>query len=115
MIVSIQLNDTIYLFKIKENYIKDTVIYFKNQIDEKGFIRYEDLKEERGEEMKIDIKKLEILQARECMTAKELKEKSDISHGTYLRIINGSDKVAPLTVGKLAKALNCDVVELLAD
>ena len=65
--------------------------------------------------MKIDVRRLEILQARECLTAKELKEKSDISHGTYLRIINGSEKIAPLTVGKIAKALNCDVVELLAD
>lgn len=65
--------------------------------------------------MKIDIKKLEILQAKNCMTAKDVEKKSDISHATYLRIKRGSDKTAPLTVGKIAKALNCDVVELLAD
>lgn len=65
--------------------------------------------------MKIDVRKLEILQAKCCMTVKEMKEKADISHGTYLRIINGSTRIAPLTVGKIAKALNCDVTELLED
>ena len=65
--------------------------------------------------MKIDIKKLEIIQARECMTAKEIEKKAEISHLTYLRIKKGTNQTKPLTVGKIAKALNCDVTELLED
>ena len=66
-----------------------------------------------AEKMKIDIKKLEILQAEKCMTVKELKKKSGIGHTTYLRIRQRSEKVAPITVGKIAKALNCDVLDII--
>ena len=49
--------------------------------------------------MKIDVRKLEILQARECLPPRSERR---IRHKprTYLRIINGSEKIAPLTVGK---------------
>lgn len=65
--------------------------------------------------MKIDVRKLEILQAKRCMMAKDVEEKADISHRTYLQIKKGTDKTLPLTVGKIAKALNCEVTELLED
>lgn len=65
--------------------------------------------------MKIDVRKLEILQARECMDNKELKEKSKISSLTLVQIKQGIRNIQPKTVGKIAKALNCDVVELLED
>ena len=65
--------------------------------------------------MKIDVRKLEILEAKRCIMGKEVSKRADISHATYLRIKRGTDKTLPLTVGKIAKALNCDVTELLED
>ena len=69
----------------------------------------------KGAKMKIDARKLEILQARELLDNKELREKADIGHLTLVQIKQGIRNVQPKTVGKIAKALNCDVVELLED
>ena len=65
--------------------------------------------------MKIDARKLEILQARECLNNKELEKRAKIGHPTLARVKQGIRNVQPATVGKLAKALNCDVTELLED
>ena len=65
--------------------------------------------------MKIDARKLEILQARELLDNKELREKADIGHLTLVQIKQGIRNIQPKTVGKIAKFLNCDVVELLED
>lgn len=64
--------------------------------------------------MKIDIEKLNIAQANKCLTNKELCKVSDVGYITLLEIKNGSRKNPNLkTIGKLAKALNVDVMELL--
>ena len=65
--------------------------------------------------MRIDIKKLEIFQARECLDNKELRQKADIGNLTLVQIKQGIRNVQPKTVGKIAKTLNCDVTELLED
>ena len=65
--------------------------------------------------MKIDARKLEILQARELLDNKELREKADIGHLTLVQIKQGIRNIQPKTVGKIAKTLNCDVTELLED
>lgn len=65
--------------------------------------------------MKIDVRKLEILQARELLNNKELREKADIGHLTLMQIKQGIRNLQPVTVGKIARALNCDVTELLED
>ena len=63
--------------------------------------------------MKIDVRKLEILQARECLNNKELREKAQLGYVTLTQIKQGKRNLQPATVGKIAKALNCDVTELL--
>ena len=63
--------------------------------------------------MKIDVKKLEILQARECIKSKELREKAKLGYATLVQIKQGKRNLQPITVGKIAKALNCDVTELI--
>ena len=68
-----------------------------------------------GAKMKIDARKLEILQARELLDNKGLREKANISSLTLVQIKQGIRNIQPKTVGKIAKALNCDVVELLED
>lgn len=65
--------------------------------------------------MKIDVRKLELLQARECLKNKELVKKAQIGLLTLAKIKRGDHETRLSTIGKIAKALNCDVVELLAD
>lgn len=62
--------------------------------------------------MKIDPKKLDLFLARECKSLSDLREGS--SPQTLKRIRNG-EEVKPRTAGRIAKALNCDVAELLEE
>ena len=61
--------------------------------------------------MKIDRQKYELARARACMGQKEL-EAVGIPKGTLCRIIGGKD-LRPETAGRIAKALGCDVTEIL--
>ncbi len=64
--------------------------------------------------MKIDIEKLNIAQANKCLTNKDLCRVAKVGHVTLIEIKNGSRKSPNLkTIGKLAKALNVDVADLL--
>lgn len=64
--------------------------------------------------MKIDIEKLNIAQANSCLTNKELCKNAEVGYITLIEIKNGKRKSPNLkTLGKLAKALNVDVTELL--
>lgn len=61
--------------------------------------------------MKIDNKKLNIELARSCKALSELRGEG-ISPQTLTRIRSGAD-VKPVTVGKIAKALGVDPVEII--
>lgn len=61
--------------------------------------------------MKIDYSKLEVAKAKACMTTQEIYH-AGFAKGTYNNIRDGKD-VKPATVGKLAKILNCDVLEII--
>lgn len=64
--------------------------------------------------MKINTEKLKIAQANKCMTNHDLCRVAKIGHVTLIEIKNGSRKNPNLkTIGKLAKALNVDVTDLL--
>lgn len=64
--------------------------------------------------MKIDVEKLKIAQANSCLTNKELCKNAEVGALTLIEIKNGKRKSPTLkTLGKLAKALNVDVTELL--
>lgn len=60
--------------------------------------------------MKIDSRKLDIFLARECKSMSCLR--SGTSPQTLRRIRMGND-VQPKTVGRIAKVLNCDPVDIL--
>ena len=67
---------------------------------------------EKGcEEMKINREKYELARARACMGQKDL-EAAGIPKGTLCRVISGID-CRPETIGKLARALKCDVTEII--
>ena len=60
--------------------------------------------------MKIDIKRYKILLASKCMTQRDLK--SVVSETTLVKICRGGE-VSPKVVGKIARALNVDVEEII--
>ncbi len=62
--------------------------------------------------MRIDLKKLEIALAKNCMSEADLR--SGTSPQTLLRIRQGME-VRPKTVGKIAKALNVPVTDIIED
>lgn len=63
--------------------------------------------------MKLDRKKFAIARARACMGQKDF-EKAGIPKGTLCRATSGRS-LKPETLGKIAKALNVDVTEILED
>lgn len=60
--------------------------------------------------MKVNSSKLELAQARVCMSTNEIIA-TGIAKGTY----NNIPKEKDVTLGKLAKILGCDVTDILAD
>lgn len=63
--------------------------------------------------MKINKEKFQICLASACMNPMDLCKKSKISYQTYRRIAKLEKDCKPETVGKIAKALNCDVTKII--
>lgn len=63
--------------------------------------------------MKISRRKFEIARARACMSQADFKD-AGIPKGTLCRAMGGKG-CTPETVGKIAKALNVDVTEIIED
>lgn len=64
--------------------------------------------------MKINNLKLQIALATACMNPYDLCKAVKIQYQTYRRIAAGNN-CKPATVGKIAKALSCNVTDLLED
>lgn len=63
--------------------------------------------------MKIDTHKLAIEMARNCLSFENLSKGAGISRTTLQRIKSGKQIARPQTIGKLAKALEVKVEDLL--
>ena len=63
--------------------------------------------------MNINAKKLESAMASKMLTGKMLSEKSGVSDVTIARIKKGKQKPKPITIGKLAKALEVGITEII--
>lgn len=63
--------------------------------------------------MKLDRKKFEIARARACMGQSDF-EAAGIPKGTLCRAMSERN-LKPETMGRIAKALGCDVTEILKD
>ena len=66
---------------------------------------------ERGENMKLNRQKYELARAKSCKGFGAIVA-AGVPKGTLCRAIGGSD-VRPETIGKIAKALECDVTEII--
>ena len=67
-----------------------------------------------GERMKLNVKRIEIALARNCIDISKLSDVSGVSYKTIQRIKTGSE-IRTSTAGKIASALNVDIKELLED
>lgn len=65
--------------------------------------------------MNVSKSKIFILMANECINIHELAKKANLSLTTLNTTLNNKRKPKPTTVGKIAKALNVDVVEILEE
>lgn len=62
--------------------------------------------------MKADRQKLELALARLCMTTDTLAKRAEMPRPTVKNVITGRN-VRPATLGRIAKALGVDVVDIL--
>ena len=62
--------------------------------------------------MKLDRNKYELALARTCMSVKDLQKKTEMPRATINGAITGRG-ARPETIGKIAKALNVDVTEII--
>lgn len=65
--------------------------------------------------MVADRYKVQIAMARACMTVNEIAQKADMPFQSVKNVVSGRRSVRPETIGRVAKALQVDVVEILAD
>ncbi len=64
--------------------------------------------------MTADKKKLETVMARQCMNASDLQKATNMPRPSINNVISGRS-VLPATLGKVAKALHVDVLDILAE
>lgn len=69
------------------------------------------IERERGEEMKLNKEKFDLARARACKGTKEL-EAAGIPRGTLCTAMSGKN-VRPETIGKIARALEVDVTDII--
>jgi transcriptional regulator with XRE-family HTH domain len=65
--------------------------------------------------LKLNTSKLLLAMANACITTTNLAEKSNVSRVAITRFTTGKSNPKPQTIGKIAKALNVKVEELIED
>lgn len=65
--------------------------------------------------MELNLSKVRIYQAKECLTIYELASKSGLAKATITRILSGKKNPSVKSAGLLARALNVDITDILAD
>lgn len=63
--------------------------------------------------MKIDNQKLDMLMATQCLTSEMLSKVTGVSQVSIARFRKGTQQPRPATVGKIAKALNVPVTDII--
>ena len=65
--------------------------------------------------MRADKNKTQIVMARKCMDPSYIAENAKMPLQTVKNVINGNRSVRPATIGKVAKALQVDVTEIMIE
>ena len=66
-----------------------------------------------GENLKIDGRKLDMIMAAQCLTAEKLSMVTGVSQVSIARFRKGTQKPRPATIGRIAKALNVEIQEII--
>lgn len=53
--------------------------------------------------MKLDLNKLNLIQARACLSTNDLSDKTGLARATISRVLNGKVKATPKTIGLIAR------------
>lgn len=64
--------------------------------------------------MKLDKEKFELVMAEKCLTSGEVQKQSGLPKSTYTKAVMEKN-VRPATLGKIAKAVNTPVHDLIAE
>lgn len=59
--------------------------------------------------------KVQIAMARACMTVSDIAQKANMPFQSVKNVVGGRRSVRPETIGRVAKVLQIDVTEILAD
>lgn len=65
--------------------------------------------------MKLNLKKVKLAMASKCLSARGLANKAQIPYSTLTPYLSGAREPKTDTLGKIAKALEVDVTEILED
>lgn len=65
--------------------------------------------------MKLSKGRVELAMAKACMNPYDLCERAEMPYQTYQRVISKEGNCKPATIGKIAKALNVDVLEIIKE
>ena len=65
--------------------------------------------------MNLNLMKLKIAQANNCMTIDQIVKETGLARATVSKTFNGKGKPSPKTIGLIAKVLGIDVMELIKD
>ena len=63
--------------------------------------------------MKLDKRKIELAMARKGFTIPELIKESGVTEGTFMRVYYGYGGTRPITVGRIASALDVPVEDII--
>lgn len=63
--------------------------------------------------MKLDLEKLKIAQARACLSVNDLVDETGLVRSTISKVLNGRINPKPKTLGRIAKALNVNIEDII--
>lgn len=64
--------------------------------------------------MRINKQKMEVEMARKGLTSQTIQKESGVPLGTYVKVVSGKS-TRPITVGKIAQAIGCDVLAIIEE
>lgn len=65
--------------------------------------------------MQIDKRKVNIIMAEQMLTLSDVCEKGEVHHITLQRVLSGKQQPQPVTIGKIARALNVPVESIIKE
>ncbi|GLU98487.1 helix-turn-helix domain-containing protein [Megamonas funiformis] len=64
---------------------------------------------------KLDLFKFDLARAKKCYNKKQLSQKAGLSYDNLMKILSGKINLTATSLGKIAKALDVEPIELIQD